>query len=423
MIKNIIIISSTLLSFVVAEPSNLIDKKTTVDSFTYQTMNYNPECEVGFKGNPYNGDIWCSVSELSQKWLELESVDGLLIFSENTLKNVDNLKNLKKIGSWMSLIHNQLENINGLSQLKDIHYLNISHNQLKNIDSLKGIKKFYFFDASYNQLENIDGLSNLEQINDNLVLSNNKIKTLTPLSLLNKVDNAYLMFGNNELKDINGLEKIKEGLVFDFYNNKINNLEGLKNLEKITYLGFKKNELYDLKGLENLNTVYHVLDISFNKIKNLNDLKNLYFINTLYVNNNELKDISALNNVQNAHLIQLSNNNLEHLIGLENLTKIDELFLDNNKLENLNSLRRLKKVELLSLRGNPLKDISAICGLRPIDDKEDIIINIDDKEINKKCSEYSYVCGNGKPEHSKFRMIDETGAINEIHYFNVCSEK
>lgn len=377
------------------------------------------KCIQPFNGNIYENDIFCSnLKVLPKEFSHLIEVKGSISIIDGNITNIDELLKLQNVGTYISLKNNELEDIDGIINVKNLSNFNASYNNLKNINSLKGIKYFEFLDLSFNFINNLEGLSELEKAGT-LLLNNNKIYSLTNLTNITNLNDTILMLGYNDLKNLEGLEKIEKIKKLDLYGNKIENLEGLKNLKEIEFLNLKNNKIVYLDGLNSLNKITDTLDLSYNYINSTKGL-NLYSVDKLYLNDNNINNIESLSSLVSINKLYLSSNNLTDLNGLNKLRKINDLVLDNNHLTNLNELKKLPKITFLSIKNNPLNDIKGICSLKPLNSSEGILINVDNKRINNRCSMYDFVCGSGYEENVKFKNIDKNGVVQDITYENFC---
>lgn len=143
---------------------------------------------------------------------------------------------------------------------------------------------------------------------------------------------------DSKIKDISGIETLKNLVSIDLSNNQISNFEPLSHLEKL-----------------------QTLIVKFNGIGNLNSLKTITGLLQLDASNNRIESLNGIEDMSNLHYLVLSNNNIQNnLAPLNNLKdSLEILALNNNKISDVSGLSQLK-LERLYLAYNEIGDISAI---------------------------------------------------------------
>lgn len=172
--------------------------------------------------------------------------------NEQHITNLSGLNSISIIGQGLNIVDNpHLENLNGLNNLFELHYLNIKNNQ---------------------SLNSLQALNNVTSSELNVVIENNddlgSLNGLENLTLLNylKIDS------NSSLQNLNGLNNLTQTDLEIKNNLLLSNLDGLSNLEYSYELVITANEsLNNLCGLLNLdlesNVYYTVNDNAYNPTK------------------------------------------------------------------------------------------------------------------------------------------------------------
>ncbi|MFX1378377.1 MAG: leucine-rich repeat domain-containing protein [Promethearchaeota archaeon] len=116
-------------------------------------------------------------------------------------------------------------------------------------------------DKVYLNNQNIRKISNLDAINDKL-------------DALNEID-----LSNNQISDLDGIEKFSNLRVLKLNNNQITKVEGLENLKRLEKLFLRNNRITEINGIINLVNLKHI-DLSNNPTiteipEVLNDLPSL----------------------------------------------------------------------------------------------------------------------------------------------------
>jgi hypothetical protein len=147
---------------------------------------------------------------------KLQSIKGYLSIDQNSkLENIDELDSLTNIGTSLLITSNEnLKTIDGLNNIKEVNFLSIENNEkLKSINGINSLEKTKNSSVITNNasLENINGLTNLVDIEDDFELKNNTIL--------------------ESIQGLTQLEYIKENFIF--HNNLIESTEELTNLKEV----------------------------------------------------------------------------------------------------------------------------------------------------------------------------------------------
>ena len=150
-------------------------------------------------------------------------------------------------------------NLTGKEIILNLNNKNIGN---KELDLLSGIefKNLEEIDLSHNNISNIESLSNFKNVNS-INLSFNKINDITPLKQLTKNNKKLenLNLGNNEIKDI---KILKENIFTTFIDINLDNNNIIKkDIEEIKDLIKKNNEGKLYRKNENFRNYYDIREI------------------------------------------------------------------------------------------------------------------------------------------------------------------
>lgn len=123
------------------------------------------------------------------------------------------------------------------------------------------------------------------------------------------INSKVVSCSNNNLSDLNGIEKFENLEKLYCYKNNIESLTSLNKSKDLDDLNVSENNLYNLNGIEfclKLKTLY----CSNNNIKNIDAIKNLINIERLDISNNKLNNIDVIKNLKNLKVLYCYNNNL-----------------------------------------------------------------------------------------------------------------
>jgi phospholipase D1/2 len=159
---------------------------------------------------------------------ELPDQLKILDMSSNQIKDISGIQ--EKIGlNCLNLSYNQIDNIDLLSNLTNLVYLNLQGNKtIKNIKALENMKELTIVSLANNIIEDVEPLKNLNCLRD-VSLRNNKIQKISSISHLSKMENFRIdLFGNNGLMDgyklVIGRDNV-ENIYFDDKKDLVLNFE------------------------------------------------------------------------------------------------------------------------------------------------------------------------------------------------------
>ncbi|MFS0821462.1 leucine-rich repeat domain-containing protein [Bacillus sp. 1P02SD] len=185
------------------------------------------------------------------------------------------------------------------SDLKMLYSLIAEHRGITDLSGLEKAGNLSFLDLSGNKIENLELLSNLTNLS-NLYLNSNNISDITPLS---------------------GLEKLR---TLTLRGNKIEDISALKDLTALAELDFSNNEVEDISALSTLTNIRTLL-LGENKIKVISVLKNLRALAELDFSNNQVEDISVLLELPRLYFATVYNNSLDLIEGSDVMNFIQTL--------------------------------------------------------------------------------------------------
>ncbi|MFT4926827.1 MAG: internalin A, partial [Phenylobacterium sp.] len=224
----------------------------------------------------------------------------------------------------------------------------------------------------------ISALSNMAQLTELVLLSNDEISDYTPLNNLaglNKLSLLYvtldtlptltnpslqqLTLRSNQLTDISGLSGLTLLTHLSMRNNKLADLSPLSGLSSLTHLTARSNEIVDISPLSGLSALVE-MDLSGNAIVNVEPLSVLRGLTSLNIGGNPVSDISAISGLTALTEFYAAGNGITDITALMNLTALSELWLGNNDINDISSLSNLSVLSTLSLYHNKISVIPAL---------------------------------------------------------------
>jgi len=329
-----------------------------------------------------------------------------------TEKEIYALSNEGKIPKLL-LRNDEISNLEGLKNLKNLTYLDISANQVKGFLCLQNFDKLTYLDASSNTIYNLDSmpvLPNLKTLN----LADNAINDFSKISQMQGLEDLNI-YSNPGIIDFTPIASIKGLKRLDISGNEIKNISKISNLRQLRALnigGMKnQNALKNLPVLPQLeeidisknNFTFSDLDLlnTFKDFKNLktlnlssNNISNLYLITTvenkvinffvswkaqrdispiflhlenLIISNNNIHNLDALLYYPQLKRLNLSNNSLSTIDELGQLPALEYLNLNSTNVSSFDTLKNLKNLKELSISSNSLTDISDLSGMKSLE--------------------------------------------------------
>lgn len=320
--------------------------------------------------------------------LGLESVNWLTIYGNASLTGISGFSSINKSDWSLEIGENDvLENIDGLSVISKIGYLNLNGNdRLSNLNGLSGLTIIGYDTPNpsgglsiydNDSLTNVDGLPRLSIIFGGVYIQENEnLTNLDGFATVTEIGNSLIIRANTALSNINGLSALAVlgGSLTIRNNDALASVNGLSTLAEVGgNVDISMNfGLEQLDGLSKLFSLGGGLFIEHNnQLKSINGLSSLTRVNgdLRIANNPSLEGIdgmSVLNSVD-GELRIADNSSLEDIDGLSVLSRVEgQLDIGvNSNLKNLDGLKSLVRVGgMLSIESN--QELVSLNGLRTL---------------------------------------------------------
>ena len=265
-------------------------------------------------------------------------------------------------------IDRDIFDISGIEYCSGLRILKLRENYIINIDPLTDLVLLDYIDLQNNQISDIKPLVDNPGlgIGDNIIyiydnpLSDESILQYKPQLQSQGVEfysNAALANpGEINFMDSNFEEVIREHL------NKPNGAILNTELESITNIYGRNRNITNIYGIEfctNLDT----LDLGKNQISDIIPLFYLRNMISLKLDNNHIEDVISIRYFYYLKRLHISNNKIVSLSFLSELTQLTYLFLNDNDIQDIIPLSNLSSLEYLSLNGNPIVNLELIGNL------------------------------------------------------------
>ncbi|WP_242302311.1 NEAT domain-containing protein [Bacillus cereus group sp. BfR-BA-01361] len=262
-------------------------------------------------------------------------------FEVNTLNLENNVPEAQKENKE-DKVDQQDENGNVILDRQLQKHINKYNLNRENLDTpitkedLLKVKSLIVVEAKSKGIKDVSGLEYMKNL-ENLTLEEVKLENIKFISNLRQLKSLSITYG--ELEDIGPLAELEHIESLSLRNNKISDLSPLSQMKKIKLLDLNSNYIKDIKPLFTAKSL-RALTVANNQISNAN-----------------LAGIEQLKNVKS---LSLSNNGLTNIEHITPMKKLVELDLSKNELENIEPLSRMSTVQSLNLEENYISDITPL---------------------------------------------------------------
>ncbi|MGN1299501.1 MAG: leucine-rich repeat domain-containing protein [Candidatus Scatovivens sp.] len=287
----------------------------------------------------------------------LVNLQKVVLTNNDELSDINFLSNLTNL-KYLDLHLNSITDVEVIKQLSNLEYLNLNGNKISNIEELSGLINLKYLDITNTQTQDISFVKQFSQLKELRAASNN-ISELDLLKNLTQLEKVSLR--SNNIKDISSFENLVNIKELYLGRNDIDNISSLENLVELYFLELSDNNITDITVIQNLNKIKD-LELANNKIEDVTAIKNLSNLEILVIVNNKISNIDEiLNNLDNLKYLYAYGNNIEG-IQVNKITKIEELELAANKIKDLSWLKieNFPKLKYLNLYDNNIEDASNI---------------------------------------------------------------
>lgn len=214
------------------------------------------------------------------------------------------------------------------------------------------------------ELENLKGLEYATGLTTLLIEFNYKIKDISPLSKLTKLE--HLVISTNRVRNIKPLEKLTNLTGLTLNSNRISDLKPLAKLTKLEKLYITRNPISDLTPLKNLKNLKSLWLVDIEELRDITPLSGLTQLTELTLDNIHIDDLAPLAELKNLTGLNLNDNYISDISALSGLTNLTELNLYHNIVKDISPLEGLTNLTYLLLHSS-ISDISALSGMTKLD--------------------------------------------------------
>ena len=204
-----------------------------------------------------------------------------------------------------------ISDLNPLSELSNLRYLNFSGTNVSSINPIRNLNKIKELDLSGT---NITDISNLKYANGIQVF---------------RAD-------NNEIDDISVIAFFKDLNNISIQNTNVSDISVLEECINLRTLNISSTQVNDLSPLKDL-LILHDLEIANTFVNDLSPLQGLVNLNFLNLEGTQVTDLSPLANLDRLNVVNLSNTNVESLTALDKMSHLNRIYCDNTLITKQNA--------------------------------------------------------------------------------------
>lgn len=200
-----------------------------------------------------------------------------------------------------------IEDLNPLSELSELRFLNCSDTKVSDINPIRNLNKIKELNISGTEISDISNLkyANVVQV---FKADNTQISDISVVSFFKDLNNLSL--ANTNVSDINPLTVC------------IN----------LTTLNLSRTQITNLAPLTNLLNLYD-LDISNTPVSDISPLHALVNLHFLNIEGTQVTDLAPINNLDGLNEINFSNTQISDLMPLDKMSRLSKIYCDNSLVD------------------------------------------------------------------------------------------
>ncbi|XP_044311256.1 leucine-rich repeat and IQ domain-containing protein 1 [Varanus komodoensis] len=242
-----------------------------------------------------------------------------------------------------------------LSQCSKLQFLSLRRCGLLALEGLSNCKNLKYIDVEENNIQVID-CENLENLCI-LLLNKNNISCIHGLFGCTNLWNLELSY--NKITRIGGLESLKNLQRLVVSHNQLISTKGLSDTPTLVYIDCSFNHLNEVEGIQNCGLL-QILKLQGNNLNEFPSLENHVLLRELYLEDNSISSLEICSTywLPLLQILLLSQNSLTQLAPLFSFISLKKLDISNNCLLDTKSIIQwfggCDSLRELSIQGNPL---------------------------------------------------------------------
>ncbi len=324
--------------------------------------------------------------------MSMDRIDELYGHSPDTIVYIDDV-----VSRWVedTIITSLSPVYEILQQIAKTTEVNVAGDEnIENLNPLSELSELRFLDCSNTKVSDINPIRNLNKIKE-LNISGTDVTDISNLKYANVVQ--VFKADNTPISDISVVSFFKDLNNLSLANTNVSDINPLAVCINLTTLNLSGTQITELAPLTNLLNLYD-LDISNTPVSNISPLHALVNLHFLNIEGTQVTDLSPINNLDGLNEINFSNTQISDLMPLDKMSRLSKIYCDNSLVDkkmtdtfmssNPNVLV-IYETKALELWWNALpsfwKDLltdQAMTSKRPTKEELHSIINIKNLKIN-----------------------------------------
>ncbi|GMH63034.1 hypothetical protein TL16_g03613 [Triparma laevis f. inornata] len=306
----------------------------------------------------------------------------VLILSFNEISKIEGLASLQNL-ERLELGFNLIKRTTGLQNLKGLKTLELNNNLLNRLDDIQGLSRdlphLKVLDLRMNPLckaksyvPHVLNIFTLLKKHDGVTVTDDRIAIIRnvkecgiSLDLIKENGMGMSVGGgdrpglNSEVDD-NWFSKIED---LDVSHRNIQYISNLSNLHNLRRACFSDNEISQIEGLDKCLRIED-LSLENNRILSIDNISYLLRLRKLELGHNRISKIPPLETYTRLTQLSLESNEIKTLKPLQDCISLMELYIGNNEISDLNEINYLKALpRLIILDISDLNEINYLKAL------------------------------------------------------------
>jgi Leucine-rich repeat (LRR) protein len=315
--------------------------------------------------------------ELSEWWANLNEdwKDALSVYLDGQVTDKPEKEQLTKLllKDSLNLNNSSLTDLNPLVKFSRLRYLSISNNQIKSlspIENLNSLSVLEAMDVGLNSVKSIMRLKKLKKLNlAQNQLSEAQFLQLSQLNSLSELNVNATGIEKTAVKKFLSQKATECTVIYDkeglsaWWTDLDNTWQAIFKLQFPMSNSPTQKELHDLTAIKSI----VIVDEDINDLSPLSQFVNL---EELYLERVGLENLESITAVKDVKILSIKECPVEDLVPLNQLYKLEKLILDFTAVDNLKPLEEMQSLTYLSLAGTQvrsLKGIETLIGLKYLD--------------------------------------------------------
>lgn len=275
----------------------------------------------------------------------------------------------RSLGAPFRIILQAVPSLKGLSALHGISNLKavtLSYGEYRELDELRGLTSLSSLEISQVAATDLSPLRNLRSLRSLVLVNDDAIKTISPLSGL--VNIARLILNHTSISDLAPLRGLTSLKVLDIGDTDVVDFSSLGDMLNLSDLRAGGNHVPLLRQLSTIQHLSSLHLFGFNEPVNLSNVGELHRLEVLDVLTSQALDLSPLRELRTLQNLKIIG--VLRLIQLGNVSAIGEstnlrtLTLAGVQLADIGFVAKLVNLESIDISGTEVVDISPLLTLR-----------------------------------------------------------